>query len=104
MKKEKELSLEKIYDLQDYKLAPVDYGYGNRDEAFVYTSDVVGAYDACKKALKEAGYTVSGLEKTKSILFSKTIDGTSYVVLLMKEVDKGYLRVFNDIGGVDFLV
>lgn len=91
-------------DMKDFNLAPVDYGYGNRDEAFVYTNDVVGAYDACKKALKEAGYTVSGLERTKSILFSKTIDGTSYVVLLMKEVDKGYLRVFNDIGGVDFLV
>ena len=89
--------------LHDFKLSPVTYGFGNRDEAFVYTEYVDEAYDAVKEAALEAGFKLS-VEKTRSAMFSKTINGTIYNITLLKENDKGYLRVMNDIGGVDFLV
>ena len=91
------------HNLNDYKIAPVDYGFGNRDEAFVYTEDVIGAYEACKEALLEAGYKIIGGERPNSITFNKVIDGNTYNVFLLKEVDKGYLRVMNDIGGMSFM-
>ena len=90
-------------DLGDFKLSSVTYGFGNRDEAFVYTEYVDEAYEAVKEAALEAGFKMSG-ERTKSALFSKTIDGTLYSILILKEVEKGYLRVMNDIGGVDFFI
>lgn len=89
--------------LHDFKLSPVTYGFGNRDEAFVYTEYVDEAYDAVKEAALEAGFKLS-VEKTRSAMFSKTINGNIYNISLLKENDKGYLRVMNDIGGVDFLV
>ena len=91
------------YNLHDYKIAPVNYGFNNRDEAFVYTENVEEAYEACKEAALEAGYQVTGSERANSITFSKTINGNSYNIFLLKEVDKGYLRVMNDIGGMSFM-
>ena len=81
----------------------VNYGFNNRDEAFVYTENVEEAYEACKEAALEAGYKVTGSERANSITFSKTINGNSYNIFLLKEVDKGYLRVMNDIGGTSFM-
>ena len=91
------------YNLHDYKIAPVNYGFNNRDEAFVYTENVEEAYEACKEAALEAGYKVTGSERANSITFSKTINGNSYNIFLLKEADKGYLRVMNDIGGMSFM-
>ena len=90
-------------DLGDFNLAPVTYGYGYRNEAFVYTEHVDDAYEAVKDAALDAGYELS-IEKTRSALFSKTIDGTLYNIFILKEPEKGYLRVMNDIGGVDFMI
>ena len=90
------------YDMHDFKIAPVAYGYGNRDEAFVYTSQVEEAYSAVKQSLIDAGYKMT-VERTYSASFSITKNGNSYYVFLLKEPDKGYLRVMNDVGGMSFM-
>lgn len=88
-------------NLGDYKLAPVTYGFGHRDEAFIYTDYVEEAYEACKEGVLEAGYKVV-IEKENSILFSKTVVGISFNIFVLKEADKGYVRFMNDIGGLHF--
>lgn len=90
------------HSMHDFKLAPVEYGFGNRDEAFVYTSQVEEAYESCKEALIDAGYRLTS-ERTYSASFSITKDGNSYYVFLLKEPEKGYLRVMNDVGGMSFM-
>lgn len=89
-------------DYNDFSIVDVNYGYGCRNEAFVYTSDVDAAYSAIKTGLINANYSIVNSEKESSVLFSKTIKGEAYYVLVLKENDKGYVRVFNGIGGIDF--
>ena len=43
------------------------------------------------------------VERTYSASFSITKNGNSYYVFLLKEPDKGYLRVMNDVGGMSFM-
>ena len=88
-------------NLGDYKLAPVTYGFGSRDEAFIYTDYVEEAYEACKEGVLEAGYKIV-IEKENSVLFSKTVVGISFNIFVLKEADKGYVRFMNDIGGLHF--
>lgn len=88
-------------DLEDFRLSPVEYGYGCRDEAFIYTSDVDGCYDAIKEAMVAAGYRISS-ERKMSVSFTKTVNGTDYYAAMFKEPEKGYVRFMNDVLGVDF--
>ena len=76
--------------------------YFKCDDVRVSREETDKEIELLSNKLKEAGYKVSGLENTSSILFEKTYNGETYFVLLVKEIDKGYLRVFNDIGGLDF--
>ncbi len=79
----------------------VDYGYGMRNEAFIYTSSLDEAYASLKSALEAAGYEIV-FEGNKSVLYSQTIGKDFYPVFIMKETEKGYIRLMHDIGGVDF--
>ncbi len=79
------------------------YGFCHRDEAFVYTSSIDEAYESIKQSLLDAGYKKSeGYESySNCTLFNKTLKGEFYYVFVMKTT-KGYVRVINDIGGIDF--
>ena len=81
----------------------VTYGYGTRDEAFVLTKDVDGAFDSMTKAVEDAGYTLN-FGSSWSKLYYKKIDQKSYYICFFKETrsDNNYLRIMNDIGGVSF--
>ena len=78
----------------------VSYGFGSRDEAYVYTSKVDEAFEAVKESLLEAGYEQWG--NTSNVYVMNITSTSSVHVCLIKESTKGYLRVINDMGGVDF--
>ena len=79
----------------------LNYGYGYRNEAFVYTKSVEEAYNSLKAAISKANYTISN-EYTSSILYKKVINGNLYNLFVMKEPEKGYVRIMNDTGGLSF--
>lgn len=76
----------------------VTYGFGSRDEAFIYTSDVDAAFDSVVEAVKEAGYTQSVLSDTRASFHL----GMDCYVSVLKESKKGYVRVLNDVLGLKF--
>ena len=88
-------------NLNNFNLAKVDYGYGCRDEAFIYTDDVEGAYTAIEEGLIAAGYTKS-YSKTYSMSFKKVLNGETVYIFVLKEPDKGYVRFMHGVGGMDF--
>ncbi len=79
------------------------YGYCHRDEAFVYTSNIDEAYESIKTGLANAGYKESETyeEYENCTLYSRVFKGEYYYVFVMKTT-KGYVRVINDLGGMDF--
>ena len=77
------------------------YGYGVRDEAFIYTISIDEAISSIRKGLENAGYTFAN-EFPRSYLYAKTIDNINYYVLILNEKSKGYVRLMNSIGGLDF--
>lgn len=85
---------------KDLNKRDVYYGYGSRDEAFVYTSDVNGAFDAVVASLVEAGYVSWG--GTSNVYVLQINENTTLHVCLLKDTTNGYLRVMNELGGVDF--
>ena len=88
-------------NLNNFNLAKVDYGYGCRDEAFIYTDDVEGAYTAIEEGLIASGYTKS-YSKTYSMSFKKVLNGETVYIFVLKEPDKGYVRFMHGVGGMDF--
>lgn len=90
-------------NLNDFKFTKVDYGYGCRDEAFVYSDDVENLYSIIKTGLENSGYTKT-FEKTKSAAYSKTVGDETKYIYLLKEVDKGYVRIMHEMSGYDFSI
>lgn len=90
-------------DLKNFKIVDVEYGYGCRDEAFIYTNEVENAYETIKEDMVEAGYRISS-ERNYSVSFSKQFNGQEYYIFMMKCPDKGYVRFINGVGGVDFSI
>lgn len=90
-------------DLNDLNSSTVTYGYGTRDEAFVYTKDVDGAFDAMVEAVESAGYEFN-FGGSWSKVYHKTYKDRNYFVCFFKETrdGKSYLRVMQDLGGIDF--
>lgn len=79
----------------------VTYGYGSRDEVFIYTSDTDTAYDNLVAKILECGYKQS-IDKPTRAAFSKTINGEGCYIAILKEPEKGYVRVMNDVLGASF--
>lgn len=82
----------------------VEYGYYLDAELFIYSSDVEAVYQALVQGLENAGYNYA-YSGQKSDLYRKVIDPNSYTnsdILLMKDESRGFVRVINGIGGVDF--
>lgn len=86
---------------KDYNL--LRYGYGHRDEAFVYTSNIDEAYEAIKSSLEEKGYELlAGYDQFTNIAqYNKMYKGNYYYVFVMK-TSKGYVRVANELVGSAF--
>ena len=90
-------------DLHDFSIVDVEYGYGCRDEAFIYTAEVESAYEMIKEGMVEAGYKITS-ERTYSVSFSKKFNGQDYYIFMLKCPDKGYVRFMNGVGGIDFSI
>ena len=77
----------------------VYYGYGSRNEAYIYTSSIDECYNAIVDSLVEAGYTLWGSTSNVYVIH----DGdNSYHVTLLKDKTRGFVRVIQGTGGVDF--
>lgn len=80
------------------------YGYGQRNEAFVYSSDLDGVFESIKSSVLAAGYTISPYydEYTEMLQFEKVYEGKYYYVYMMK-TDR-FVRVINDLIGCSFYI
>ena len=78
----------------------VYYGFGSRNEAYVYTSQVENCYNAIVESLLEAGYVSWG--STSNVYVIHDDEDNSYLVTLIKETSRGFVRVIQGTGGVDF--
>ena len=81
----------------------LEYGYYNEPECFIY-GNVESIYSCLVEALESAGYSYAYTGK-QSVTYRKTIDADNYRVssiVLMKNADRGFVRVINGTPGVDF--
>ena len=81
----------------------LEYGYYTEAECFIY-GNVEAIYTAMVEALEAAGYAYA-YDGKQSVTYSKTIDAANYRVsniVLMKNADRGFVRVINGTPGVDF--
>lgn len=90
-------------NINDFRFTDVEYGYGCRDEAFVYSDDVENLYSVIKAGLESSGY-VKKIEKTKSAAYSKFVGDEEKYIYLLKEPEKGYVRIMHDMSGYDFSI
>ncbi len=82
----------------------IEYGYYTDAELFIYSSDVNEVYQALVDGLEAAGY-VFAYSGVKSDTYQKAIDYNSYSnanICLIKDEQRGFVRVINGIGGTDF--
>ena len=82
----------------------VDYGFGCRDEVFIYLkpNEIDAVWDQLYEAIVAAGYKESyGKENRQA--FSITDNGQYLFVSIMKETEKGYIRLMNDVLGASFV-
>lgn len=83
----------------------VDYGYGGRDEVFIYLknqADIDDVYEQLKTAILGAGYEQSFNSENRES-YSVTKDGQFLFVAIMRESEKGYIRLMNDVLGISFM-
>ena len=81
----------------------LEYGYYTEAECFIY-GNVEAIYTAMVEALEAAGYAYA-YDGKQSVTYSKTIDAANYLVsniVLMKNADRGFVRVINGTPGMDF--
>jgi predicted sugar kinase len=78
----------------------VYYGFGSRNEAYIYTSQVENCYNAIVESLLEAGYVSWGSTSNVYVIYDD--EDNSYLVTLIKETARGFVRVMQGTGGVDF--
>lgn len=81
----------------------LEYGYYNEPECFIY-GNVESIYSCLVEALESAGYSYAYTGK-QSVTYRKTIDADNYRVssiVLMKNADRGFVRVINGTPGKDF--
>ncbi len=80
------------------------YGYGHRNEAFIYSSDLDGVFSSIKTSLEDAGYEISpGFEEyTDMAQYVKVHKGLYYYVYVMK--NDRFVRLINDQIGAAFYI
>lgn len=76
------------------------YGFGSRNESYIYTSQVDECFNSLVSALKNAGYIAWGSTTNVFVIYDN--EDNSYIVTLLKEKDRGFVRVIQGTGGVDF--
>lgn len=82
----------------------VNYGYYTDAQLFIYSSDVNAVYQALVDGLEAAGYSFA-YSGVKSDTYQKVIDPNTFSnasIVLMKDEQRGFVRVINGIGGTDF--
>ncbi len=82
------------------------YGYFMNLNAFVYpssSSNLDATYNAITDGLKDAGYTLyNTTEKGNEVYFLDQGEGYGAYITLMKDSSRKFIRLLEDIGGVDF--
>ena len=86
---------------KDTGLKNIDYGFGSRDEVFIYSDDLASIWANLKESISNAGYSQSYNTDTRQ-LFSKYINGEGFYVGMLYEPQKGYIRLMHDVLGAAF--
>lgn len=97
--------IEMVYNLDPNGMEQYNYtyyGYYSALQAFLYTSDVSGAYAALVEGLKQDGFIYYSTSPKGNDCYYKEggEGGFGSFILLMKQ--GSYIRILGDMGGVDF--
>lgn len=79
------------------------YGYFYSYNAFIYSSSLEQAYQDIIQGLTNAGYTLQNTTAKGNVCYGKqTESGLGSFVFIIKETQKGYIRIMDGVGGLDF--
>lgn len=79
------------------------YGYYYEFDVFVYSSNLTQTYMDIVNGLVESGYFLSGTSSKGNETYAKpSSNGYGSYVFIMKETQKGYIRLIDGVGGIDF--
>ena len=79
------------------------YGYYYEFDVFVYSSNLTQTYIDIVNGLIESGYSLSGTSSKGNETYAKpSSNGYGSYVFVMKETQKGYIRLIDGVGGIDF--
>lgn len=83
------------------------YGYYYEYNCFIYSSNLKTTFDDIIRGLEEAGYKLSTTTSKGNVTYEKASSnegGYSYssFVFIMKEYEKGYIRIMDGVGGLDY--
>ena len=82
----------------------INYGYYYVDEVFIYYNNLDEIRSSIINGLEQAGYILSSVG-SKSETYMKTNEDNSLsnaFITILVEKDKGYIRLFEGIAGIDF--
>lgn len=79
------------------------YGYYYEFNVFVYSSNLTQTYTDIINGLIASGYSLSGTSpKGNETYIKPSTNGYASFVFVMKETQKGYIRLIDGVGGFDF--
>ena len=86
---------------KDIKYSFLEYGYLYQDEAFVYSDSLNETYNAIISSLEAQGYKLSTTTVKGNVCYVKHDGNVSAYIFIMKS-DKGYIRLIDGVGGLDY--
>ena len=86
---------------KDIKYSFLEYGYLYQDEAFVYSDSLNETYNAIISSLEAQGYKLSTTTAKGNVCYVKQDGKVSAYIFILKS-DKGYIRLIDGVGGLDY--
>lgn len=86
---------------KDIKYSFLEYGYLYQDEAFIYSDSLNETYNAIISSLEAQGYKLSTTTAKGNVCYVKQDGKVSAYIFILKS-DKGYIRLIDGVGGLDY--
>lgn len=86
---------------KDIKYSFLEYGYLYQDEAFIYSDSLNETYNAIISSLEAQGYKLSTTTAKGNVCYVKQDGNVSAYIFILKS-DKGYIRLIDGVGGLDY--
>ncbi len=100
----KDIKVESWLEINDnIKYNYIYYGYLFEYNAFIYSTDLNQTYSDLIDGLVSSGYVYGTTTQKGNVTYYKNLNnGNTSFIFIMKETDKGYIRLINGAGGIDF--